>query len=151
MQPWALSLPDKELCLREALAVCTAPAPEPSARDFPAKPKRPSDADADCPGAHFDKSLLCLTCSQSSQFSSVTQSCPTLCDPMNLSRPGFPVHHQISELAKTHVHRVGDAIQPSHPLSSPSPPAFNLSQNQDRKSTRLNSSHTLASRMPSSA
>ena len=63
------------------------------------------------------------------QFSSVAQSCPTLCDPMDCHMPGFPVHHQISELAKTHVHRVGDAIQPSHPRSSPSPPAFNLSQN----------------------
>ena len=60
-------------------------------------------------------------------FSSVAQSCPTLCDPMDCSTPGFPVHHQLSELAQTHVHRVGDAIQPSHPLSSPSP-AFNLYQ-----------------------
>ena len=50
------------------------------------------------------------------QFSSVTQSCPTLCDPMDCSMPGFPVHHQLPELAQTHVHRVGDAIQPSHPL-----------------------------------
>ena len=57
------------------------------------------------------------------QFSSVTQSCPTLCDPMNHSTPGLPVHHQLPELTQTHVHRVGDAIQPSHPLSSPSPPA----------------------------
>ena len=64
------------------------------------------------------------------QFSSVTQSCPTLCDPMDCSMPGFPVHHQLPELAQTHVHRVRDAIQPSHPLSSPSPPAFNLSQCQ---------------------
>ena len=63
-----------------------------------------------------------------SQFSSVAQSCPTLCNPMNCSTLGFPVHHQLPELAQTHVHRVGDAIQPSHPLSSPSPPAFNLSQ-----------------------
>ena len=61
---------------------------------------------------------------------SVTKSCPTLCDPMDCSRPGFPVHHQLPELAQTHVHRVGDAIQSSHPLSSPSPPAFNLSQHQ---------------------
>ena len=61
-------------------------------------------------------------------FSSAAQSCLTLCDPMHYSMPGFPVHQQLSELAKTHVHRVGDAIQPSHPLSSPSPPAFNLSQ-----------------------
>ena len=64
------------------------------------------------------------------QFSSVTQSCPALCDPMDCSTPGFPVHHQLPELVQTHVHRVGDAIQPSHPLSSPSPPAFNLSQHQ---------------------
>ena len=62
------------------------------------------------------------------QFSSVTQSCSTLCNPMNHSMPGFPVHHQLPELAQTHVHQVGDAIQPSYPLSSPSPSAFNLSQ-----------------------
>ena len=59
-------------------------------------------------------------------FSSVAQSCPTLCDPMDCSMPSFPVHHQLLELAQTHVHWVGDAIQPSHPLSSPSPFAFNL-------------------------
>ena len=64
------------------------------------------------------------------QFSSVTQSCPTLCDPMNRSTPGLPVHHQVPEFTQTHVHRVGDAIQPSHPLSSPSPPAPNPSQHQ---------------------
>ena len=57
------------------------------------------------------------------QFSSLTQSCPTLCDPMNHSTPGLPVHHQLPESTQTHVHRVSDAIQPSHPLSSPSPPA----------------------------
>ena len=57
------------------------------------------------------------------QFRSVAQSCPTLCDPMNHSMPGLPVHHQLPEFIQTHVHRVGDAIQPSHPLSSPSPPA----------------------------
>ena len=64
------------------------------------------------------------------QFSSVAQSCPTLCDPMDCSTPGFPVYHQLLELAQTHVHGVGDAIQPSQPLSSPSPSAFNLSQHQ---------------------
>ena len=64
------------------------------------------------------------------QFSSVTQSCPTVRDPMDCSMPGFPVLHQLLELAQTHVHRVNEAIQPSHPLSSPSPPAFNLSQHQ---------------------
>ena len=60
-------------------------------------------------------------------FSSVAPSCLTLCHPMNCSMPGFPVLHQLPELAQTHVHQVSDAIQPSHPLSSPSPPAFNLS------------------------
>ena len=59
------------------------------------------------------------------QFSSVTQSCPTLCDPMNRSTPGLPVHHHLPEFTQTHVHRVSDAIQPSHPRSSPSPPAPN--------------------------
>ena len=63
-------------------------------------------------------------------FSSVAQSCLTLCDPMNCSTPGLPVHHQLPELTQTHVHRVGDAIQPSHPLLSPSPPAPNPSQHQ---------------------
>ena len=58
------------------------------------------------------------------QFSSVAQSCPTLCDPMNRSMPGLAVHHQLPESTQTHVHRVGDAIQPSHPLSSPSPPTL---------------------------
>ena len=65
-----------------------------------------------------------------SQFSSVTQSCLTLCDPMNRSTPGLPVHHQLPESTQSHVHWVSDAIQPSHPLSSPSPPALNLSQHQ---------------------
>ena len=67
---------------------------------------------------------------RSVQFSSVTQSCPTLCNPMNRSTPGLPVHHQLPEFTQTHVHRVSDAIQPSHPLSSPSPPAPNPSQHQ---------------------
>ena len=64
------------------------------------------------------------------QFSSVAQSCPTLCGPMNHSTPGLPVHHQLPEFTQTHVHQVSDAIQPSHPLSSPSPPAPNPSQHQ---------------------
>ena len=63
-------------------------------------------------------------------FSSVAKLCLTLCDPMNHSMPGLPVHHQLPEPTQTRVHRVGDAIQPSHPLSSPSPPALNLSQHQ---------------------
>ena len=64
------------------------------------------------------------------KFSSVTQSCPPLCDPMDCSTPGLPVHHHLPKFIQTHVHWVGDAIQPYHPLSSPSPPAFNLSQHQ---------------------
>ena len=64
------------------------------------------------------------------QFSSDTQSCRILCDPMDCSTPGLPVYHQLPEFTQTHDHRVGDAIQPSHPLSSPSPPALNLSQHQ---------------------
>ena len=77
------------------------------------------------------------------QFSSVAQSCPTLCDPMNRSPPGLPVHHQLLEFTQTHVHRVSDAIQPSHPLSSPSPPAPNPSQHQSLFQW-LNSSHEVA-------
>ena len=66
----------------------------------------------------------------SDQIRSVAQSCPTLCDPMNHSTPGLPVHHQLPEFTQTHVHRVSDAIQPSHPLLSPSPLAPNPSQHQ---------------------
>ena len=73
---------------------------------------------------------FCKLEGSSVQFSSVAQSCPTLCDPMNCSMPGLPVHHQLPESTQTHVHRVVDAIQPSHPLSSPSPLALNLSQHQ---------------------
>ena len=64
------------------------------------------------------------------QFNSVAQSCPTLCDPMNCSTPSFLVHHQLPEFTQTHIHRVSDAIQPSHPLSSPFPPVPNPSQHQ---------------------
>ena len=77
---------------------------------------------------------ICMTFSELTyyvdQFSSVAQSCPTLCDPMNCSMPGLPVHHQLTESTQTHVHWVGDAVQPSHPLSSPSPSALNPSQHQ---------------------
>ena len=76
-------------------------------------------------------------------LSSVTQSCPTLCYPMNCSTPGLPVHHQLPESTQTHVHWVSDAIQPSHPLSSPSPPALHLSQHQDLFKW-VSSSHQLA-------
>ena len=77
------------------------------------------------------------------QFISVAQSSPTLCDPMNRSMPGLPVHHQLPNPTQTHVHRVGDAIQPSHPLSSPSPPALNPSQHQGLFQL-VNSSHKVA-------
>ena len=77
------------------------------------------------------------------QFSSVAQSYPTLCDPMNHSTPGLPVHHKLPEFTQTHVHRVGDAIQPSHPLSSPCPPAPNPSQHQGLLQ-QDNSSHEVA-------
>ena len=70
------------------------------------------------------------TLTESVQFSSVAQSCPTLCDPTTCSTRGLPVHHQLLESTQTHVHWVDDAIQPSHPLSSPSPPALNLSHHQ---------------------
>ena len=77
------------------------------------------------------------------QFSSVAQSCPTLCDPMNRSTPGLPVHQHLPEFTQTHIHRVSDAIQPSHPQSSPSPPAPNPSQHRDLFQ-RVNSSHEVA-------
>ena len=77
------------------------------------------------------------------QFSSVAQSCPTLCNPMNRSTPGLPVHHQLPEFTQTHVNQVSDAIQPSHPLLSPSPPAPNPSQHQSLFQG-VNSSHQVA-------
>ena len=79
---------------------------------------------------YYDTYILWMQIHISVQFSSVTQSCPTLYDLMNRSTPGLPVHHQLPEFTQTHVHRVGDAIQPSHPLSSSSPPALNPSQHQ---------------------
>ena len=90
-------------------------------------------------GSITDRFLICMPASNwkatresqiSVQFSSLTQLCPTLCKPMAYSISGFPVHHQLLEPTETRVHRVSDAIQPSHPLSSPSPPAFNHSQHQ---------------------
>ena len=83
-----------------------------------------------CRDAISDSELLKEYTGQTQQFSSVAQSCPTLCDPMDHSTPGLPPHHQLSEFTQTHVHRVSDAIQPSHPLSFPSPSTFNLSQIQ---------------------
>ena len=79
----------------------------------------------------------------SQSVSLVTQSCPTICDPINCSKPGLPVHHQLPEFTQTHVHRVSDAIHPSHPLSSPFPPAPNPSQHQSLFQW-VNSSHDVA-------
>ena len=79
---------------------------------------------------HYIFSWLLYFLFSSVQFSPVAQSYPTLCNPMNPSMPGLPVHHQLPEFTQTHVHRVGDAIQPSHPLLSPFPPAPNPSQHQ---------------------
>ena len=89
------------------------------------------------------KTTLMLRFGVSQSVSSVTQLYPTLCDPMNHSTPGLPVHHQLLEFTQTHVHRVGDAIQPSHPLSSLSPPAPNPSQHQSLFQW-VNSSHEVA-------
>ena len=84
--------------------------------------------------------------------SSVFQSCLTLCNPMDCSTPGFPAHHQFPELTQTHVHRVGDAIQSSHPLSSPSPPTFNLSliifSENESKNYHLTKRQAIASLLP---
>ena len=80
---------------------------------------------------HFFLSLFCMNILNKHQFNLVMQLCSTLCDPMDWSMPGFLVQHQHPEVAQTHVHQVDDVIQPSHPLSSPSPPAsFSLSQHQ---------------------
>ena len=81
--------------------------------------------------------LIALIPLSSVQFSSVAQSCPILCGPMNRSTPGLPVHHQLPEFTQAHVHRVCDAIQPSHPWSSPSPPAPNPSQHQSFPKSQL--------------
>ena len=91
----------------------------------------------------FFHSLLVFSVSLVAQFSSVAQLCPTLCDPMNLSTPGLPVHHHLVEFTQTHIHRVSDAIQPSHPLPSPSPPVPNPSQQQSLFQS-VNSSHEVA-------
>ena len=82
------------------------------------------------------------------QFSSVAQSCPTLCHPMDCSTPGLSVHHQLPEFTQTHVHRVGDAIQPSHPLSFPSPPTFNLSQHRGKHQGLFSNESVLRIRWP---
>ena len=89
--------------------------------------KKAKNADTFC---FYFQCFLGNSIIRSDQIRSVAQSCPTLCDPMNCSTPGLPVHHQLPEFTETHVHRVSDAIQPSHPLSSPSPLAPSPSQHQ---------------------
>ena len=89
------------------------------------------------PHTWFPSKWLALTNSSSVQFSSVTQLCPTLCGPMNRSMPGFPVQYQLPEFIQTHLHRVSDAIQPSHPLYSPNPPAPKPSQHQSFPMSQL--------------
>ena len=81
-----------------------------------------------------------LACILKPQFSSVAQLFPTICDPKDCSMPGFPVHHQFLEPTQIHVHRVGDVIQPSYPLSTPSPPAFSLAQHQGLFKQRIGAS-----------
>ena len=95
---------------------------------FPFKTKSPSPLPTPASGIY--ECTFWLYEYDYSQFSSVAQLCPTLCNPMDRSTPGLPVHHQFPEFTQTHVHRVSDAIQPSHPLLSPSPPAPNPSQHQ---------------------
>ena len=118
--------------------------PSPGALPDPGIEPRSSTLQADSllsepPGKPILYTVVCICQFQSPnlvplpiplQFSSVTQLCPTLCNPMNCSTPGHPVYHQLPEFTQTHVHRVSDAIQPSHPLWSPSPPAPNPSQHQ---------------------
>ena len=108
--------------------------------DFTGKWETPSRA---VPGALWSFQDQRVSSFSSIHFSSVAQSCPTLCDPMNRSTPGLPVHHQLPEFTQTHVHRVSDAMQPSHPLSSPFPPAPNPSQHQSLFQW-VNSSHEVA-------
>ena len=93
-----------------------------------------------CPvacGIFPEKGMKLASPTLTDQIRSVTQSCPTLCNPMNRSMPGLPVHHQLPEFTQTHVHRVSDAIQPSHPLASPSPLAPNPSQHQSFPMSQL--------------
>ena len=104
---------------------CPPPGDLPDPGNEPASPETSVLQADSLPLSHWGSPYI-----TSVQFSSVAQSCPTLCNPMNHSTPGLPVYHQLPEFTQTHVHRVSDAIRPSHPLSSPSPPASNPSQHQ---------------------
>jgi len=119
----------------EIVGTCFGPYPQPRVSQQPAlTPEMWVNKPSNDPRPSFWAAPASLGWAEvavsTSSVSSVAQSCPTLCDPMNRSTPGLPVHHQLLEFTQTHVHRVSDAIQPSHPLSSPSPPAPNPSQHQ---------------------
>ena len=142
------------LCPQESLLLCTSVFPQVELGLIGNPPKYCrytewdpllQQRDTAMPQVHHWKTQVeqaDLLAKESVQFSSV-QSCPTLCDPMNSSTPGLPVHHQLPEFTQTHVHRVSDAILPSHPLSSPSPPTPNPSQHQSLFQ-RVNTSHEVA-------
>ena len=132
LHTWGEGLP-RWLSGKEPTCQCRRPGFDPWVRRIPWRKKR-LPTPVFLPGeSHGQRSLVATVqgvANSRLQFSSVAQLCPTLCDPVDCSTPGLPVHHQLPEFTQSHVHWVGDAIQPSHPLSSPSPPAFNLSQRQ---------------------
>ena len=119
--PDQLDYPERRPCTNEAVVPHTLLLPAPNLHSV--------SSDVPSLGISFERNHAFWDLAFS-YFSSVAQSCLTLCNPMDCSMPGFPVHHQLLELAQTHVQWLGDANQPSHPLSSPSSPAFNLSQHQ---------------------
>ena len=133
------SLHSGELCFLEPCALLSVVIQLPNCVWLFATPWTAACHDAFCQRHQY----LMIVVFSSVQFSSVAQSCPTLCNPMNHSTPGLPVHHQLPEFTQTHVHRVSDVIQLSHPLSSPSPLAPNPSQHQSLFQW-VNSSHEVA-------
>ena len=144
--PWTIAyqaLPSVEFSKQEYWSGLPFPSPG-DLPDLGIKPRSPSLKADSLPSETPGKPHIYMTMYKiDNQFSSVAQSCLTLCDPMNCSTPGLPVHHQLPEFTQTHVHWVSDAIQPSHPLSSPSPPAPNPSQHQGLFQW-INSSHEVA-------
>ena len=125
------------------IAHCYRRAWQPTPVFLPGNPQEQRSLMGYSPRGHKELDMTEWLKHSNKQFNSVAQSCPTLCDPMDYSKLGFLVHHQLPEPTQTHVHWVGDAIQPSHPLSSPSPSAFNLSQDQSNFQW-VSSSHQVA-------
>ena len=132
--PWVRKILEKEMATHSSVLACEIPWTE--------EPGRLQSMGLERAGYNFvtkqeqqKHTYICVcvyTQRENIQFSSVAQLCPTLCNPMNRSTPDLPVHHQLPEFTQTcHIHRVSDAIQPSHPRSSPSPPAPNPSQHQN--------------------